>query len=124
MANQAIHSTLLNKQLEKSSPMISRTPSLTVNQFQQSSTEISCMQFSALTDKQYLLLINNSTESIVLNEPHETALLNKENNNNNNNNNEGHKLQTTLSKTKRRRTNVPRGIRVIFFFYFSFVAFY
>jgi len=84
------------------------------------------MQFSALTDKQYPLLINNSTESIVLNEPHETALLNKENNNNNNNNNEGHKLQTTLSKTKRRRTNadVPRGIQVIFFFYFSFVAFY
>jgi len=53
MANQAMHSTLLNKQLEKSLPMISRTPSLTVNQFQQSSTEISCMQFSALTDKQY-----------------------------------------------------------------------
>jgi len=122
MANQAMHSTLLNKQLEKSLPMISRTPSLTVNQFQQSSTEISCMQFSALTDKQYPLLINNSTESIVLNEPHETALLNKENNNNN----ERHKLQTTLSKTKRRRTNadVPRGIQVIFFFYFSFVAFY
>jgi len=124
MANQAMHSTLLNKQLEKSSPMISRTPSLTVNQFQQSSTEISCMHFSALTDKQYPLLINNSTESIVLNEPHETALLNKENNNNNNN--ERHKLQTIFSKTKRRRTNadVPRGIQVIFFFYFSFVAFY